>query len=318
MSVLYLTEAEVARLLDLRSVIDAVHESFRQLAAGAATNVPRTRAIGKGVVLHTMSGAADYLGLVGWKCYTTTRQGAKFLAGLYDSSSGELVALIEANRLGQLRTGATTAVAVEWLAAPTAAEVGLVGAGYQAQTQLAAVAAARPIRRAFVYSRSEEKRDAFAEQMSNELKIEVVPVDRPREAVEDLPIVVTATTSKTPVLDGADLAEGTLVCAMGSNWLSRAELDAATLRRADNVVCDSIAACQHEAGDFVDALEKGIFRWDRAVELADVVAGRAVGRSRSESVVVFKSVGMGIEDVATGALLVQRAKAQGLGTMLPI
>jgi ornithine cyclodeaminase/alanine dehydrogenase-like protein (mu-crystallin family) len=153
--------------------------------------------------------------------------------------------------------------------------------------------------------------------MSAELRIEVVPVDRPSEAVEDLPIVVTATSSTQPVFDGTALSEGALVCAMGSNWLSKAEIDTHVLRRADNIVCDSIAACRNEAGDFVDALEKGIFQWDRAVELADVVAGRAVGRSRLESVVVFKSVGLAIEDVAVGARVLECARAQGVGVSLP-
>ncbi|HEX4132025.1 MAG TPA: ornithine cyclodeaminase family protein [Pirellulales bacterium] len=317
MSVLYLTEADVERLLDVPTAIEAVKEAFRRMAAGEATTVPRVRAVSKGIVLHTMSAAAAYLGLVGWKCYTSTRGGARFQVGLYDATSGDLVAMIEADRLGQLRTGAATAVAVEWLAAPEATEVGLFGSGHQAQTQLACVAAARPLRRAFVYSRSEERREAFAKRMSAELRIEVVPVDRPSEAVEDLPIVVTATSSTQPVFDGTALSEGALVCAMGSNWLSKAEIDTHVLRRADNIVCDSIAACRNEAGDFVDALEKGIFQWDRAVELADVVAGRAVGRSRLESVVVFKSVGLAIEDVAVGARVLECARAQGVGVSLP-
>jgi len=189
-----------------------------------------------------------------------------------------LLAIVEAGRLGQLRTGAATGVAVSFLAPPEVAELGLFGTGLQAQTQLAAVAAVRPIKRAFVYSRSEESREAFAEQYSAALGLEIVPVDRPQEAVEDLPLVITATSSAVPVFDGAWLSEGTLVCAVGSNWLTRAEIDATVVRRADNIVCDSIEACRREAGDFVDALEKGIFHWPRAVELADVVAGRAALR----------------------------------------
>ncbi len=318
MGALYLTEADVGQLITMPDVIEAVEEAFRRLAAGEAVNVPRQRAIASGVVLHTMSAAAPYLGLVGWKNYTTTRSGARFLCGLHSAETGELVALLEAEQLGQFRTGATTAVAAQWLASPTASEMGLFGTGYQAETQLMAVAAVRSLRQVFVYSRNDERRQAFAAEMSQRLSLGVVPVDRPQEAVEDLPIVVTATTSREPVFDGSWLAEGTLVCAVGSNWAQKAEIDVATIRRADNIVCDSIDGCRQEAGDFREALEKGIFDWSRPVELADVVTGRAVGRKRTDSIVLFKSVGMAVEDVATAALVVQKAREAGLGSDIPL
>ncbi len=220
---------------------------------------------------------------------------------------------MEADRLGQLRTGATTGVAVELVAVPDASEVGLFGAGWQAQSQLEAVSRARPIKVAYVYSRNEQKRVQFAEKMSARLNFEVRPVDRPQEAAEEVPIVITATTSREPVFDGNRLAEGTLVCAVGSNWLNRAEIDTGVVRRADNIVCDSIKACRTEAGDFVDALEKGVFDWSRAVELSDVVAGRATGRNTRDSIVLFKSVGIALEDVALGAKLLERAKRKASG-----
>jgi ornithine cyclodeaminase/alanine dehydrogenase len=317
MSTLFLTEQDVQELLTMRAAIDAVEEAFRRLGAGDAVNVPRTRAVGPGLVLHTMSAAAPYLGLSGWKAYSTTRQEAVFHAGLYDNTSGALVALIEAGRLGQLRTGATTGVAAEWMAPRDATEMGLFGAGCQAETQLEAVLCVRPIKQAFVYSRSDARRNAFAERMSARLGIEVTPVDRPQEAAEDLPLVVTATTSREPVFDGNWLSEGSLVCAIGSNWLNRAEIDSTVVRRADHIVCDSIAACRNEAGDFVDALEKGIFDWSRAVELADVVSGRAVG-GRPGSLSLFKSVGLAIEDVAVAAKLLELARANHAGKELPI
>ena len=316
MPAIYLTEADVERLLDIKTTIAVCEEAFRALADGNAENVPRARAQAPGIILHSMSAAAAYLGMVGWKSYTTTRKGARFHVGLYDQS-GAMVALIEADKLGQLRTGATTGVAVGWMADPTASEVGLFGTGWQAQSQLAAVAAVRPIKVAYVYSRNEEKREKFAELMTKELDIEVRPVDRPQEAAEDLPIVVTATTSREQVFDGNWLAEGTLVCAVGGNWLNKAEIDTTVIRRADNIVCDAVKACQLEAGDFVDALEKGVFDWSRAVDLADVVTGRATGRNTRESICLFKSVGLAIEDVALGAKLVELARENNLGLDLP-
>ena len=318
MSVLYLTEDDVDRLVDMPVAIDVVREAFRRLAAGEAENVPRARSRAGGTVQHSMSAAAGYLGLVGWKNYTTTRAGANFQVGLYDAAAGRMVALIEANRLGQLRTGAVTGLAVDLLALAEVGELGLFGSGWQAESQLAAVCAVRPIRQALVYSRNPDRRTQFADRMSGRLGIEVTPVDRPREAVEDLPLVITATTSREPVFDGGQLAEGSLVCAVGSNWLNRAEIDAATVRRADSIVCDSVECCRREAGDFVDALEKGIFDWSRAVELADVVTDRAVGRPTSDSNVLFKSVGMAIEDVALGGQILAEARKRGAGRVLEL
>ena len=317
MTAIYLTEADVTRLLDMRTAIDAVEEAFRRLAAGEADNVPRQRAKAPGIVLHSMSAALPHLGLVGWKCYTTTRRGAQFLVGLYESESGRLAALIEADRLGQVRTGAVTGLAAEYMAPLEASEAGLFGAGHHAETQLAALAEVRQLKRVFVYSRDQKKRESFADRMGEQLDLEISPVDRPQEAAEDLPLVVTATNSSEPVFDGHWLAEGTFVAAVGSNWLTRAEIDSTVVRRADNIVCDSIAACENEAGDFVEALQKGVFDWSRAVELADVVAGRAVGRGSPQSLTLFKSVGLALEDVAVGGKLLDLARREGIGTPLP-
>jgi ornithine cyclodeaminase/alanine dehydrogenase-like protein (mu-crystallin family) len=318
MAVLYLTEADVEQLIDFPAATTAVSDAFLQLAAAKAENVPRVRAAVDGAVLHTMSAAASYLGLAAWKAYFTTRQGAQFHLGLYEQQSGQMIALMQADKLGQIRTGATTAVAVDLLARRDVHELGLFGAGWQAQGQLTAIAAVRKLKRAFVYSPSERRRAGFAARMAALLNLEVIPVDRPQEAVADLPLVVTATTSAKPVFDGHWLMPGALVCAIGSNWLRKAEIDAETIRRADRVVCDSIECCQREAGDFVDALERGIFDWPRATELTDVVAGRAIGVREEEMTILFKSVGMAIEDLAVAALVVEQARARRLGRELEL
>ncbi|MEZ6070395.1 MAG: ornithine cyclodeaminase family protein [Pirellulales bacterium] len=317
MAAIYLTEADVAALIDMRTAVEVVEEAFRQWAEGRCTNVPRQRATMPGIVLHTMSAAAEYAGMVGWKAYATTRRGACFQLGLYSRETGQPAAVIEADLLGRLRTGATTGVAARLLAHTDADEVGIIGAGSQAETQLAALASVRPVHHAYVHSRSEARCRVFADRMSAQLGIDVTPTPDPDEAVEDMPIVVTATTSATPVVDGNSLTEGALVCAIGSNWLNRAELDLQTIRRADSFVCDDVDACRHEAGDFTEALAGGIFDWSQAVNLADVLTGRAVGRRRHESITVFKSVGVALEDVALGAKIYELAKQRGLGTPLP-
>ncbi len=312
-----LTESDVESLVGIGDAIDVVEEAFREWAAGRADNVPRRRARAPGIVLHSMCASAEYLGRSAWKQYTTTRSGARFLVGVYQNETGQLEALIEADRLGQLRTGAASGVAVKYLADADTASVGILGSGWQAQSQLAAVAGVRPIKSAKVYSRSAEKREQFAQHMSDELAIEVTAADTPRDAVANMPVVITATSSRAPVFDGNDIAIGAVVCAMGSNAMNRSEIDTTAVRRAGRVVCDSIEACQIEAGDFADAIASGEFDWRTAEELRDTVSGDQTGRSTDDEIVIFKSVGLALEDLALASLVVDRAGESGAGQRLP-
>lgn len=318
MAVLFLTESDVRELLTMREAIEAVEDGFRRLAAGEAMNVPRRRARTPEVVLHTMSAGCAAYGLVGFKSYTTSRDGNRFHVVLYDGKSGQMLALIEADWLGRIRTGAASGVATEFMARPDATEVGIFGAGGQARTQLEAVSAVRRIKEARVYSRNPERRERFAREMEQLCGFSVVPVHRPEDAAEDMDIIITATTAREPVLHGRWLSEGTHINAMGSNALNRAELDVDTIRRADTIIVDSIEQCQIEAGDFVAAIEQGVIHWPRVVELADVVAGRQTGRPMRESITLFKSLGLAIEDLAVASRLLQKARERGLGRELPI
>ncbi|HEY1066830.1 MAG TPA: ornithine cyclodeaminase family protein [Pirellulales bacterium] len=318
MTVLHLTEEHVSQLVDAQDAFDAVQTAFLRLAEGRADNVPRRRAKGAGIVLHTLSASAEYLQLVGWKAYTTTASGARFHVGLYEQQTGRLVALIEADQLGRLRTAAASAVAAAHLTTAEADAVGLFGTGGQAETQLQALARLRPLRRACVYGRDPERRRAFCERMERDLKIEVRPVETPREAVEDLPIVVTATTSRSPVFEGAWLADNAFVAAMGANALNRAEIDAESVKRASLIVCDSVEACRIEAGDLHAAEQAGAFAWSEAHDLAQVVAHGPPAKRKPSGPTIFKSVGLAIEDVALAAVVLERAKAQRIGLELPI
>src|SRR6516165_429100 len=318
MTALYLTEADVRELLDMEIAIDVVEEAFRQLGQGGAMNVPRARAHGQGIYLHTMSAVASYLGYAGWKAYTTTAQGAKFHVGLYSTKTGELAALIEAGHLGQLRTGAASAVATECMARPDSKVIGLFGSGYQARTQLKGVCTVRKIELVEVYSRNEERCRQFAELMSEWCNTKVVPSRNPDEVAAEKDIVICATSARTPLFEGKVLDEGTHLNVVGSNFLNRAEIDVTAVHRADTIVCDSIEQCRLEAGDFVQALEDGAVEWSNMHDLADVVAGRETGRKTPESLTLFKSVGLAIEDVALGARLLELARQEGLGKRLPV
>lgn len=317
MSALLLTENDVRELMDMETSIEVLEEAFRQLGIGGAENVPRARARAPGIMLHTMSAAAEYLGLVGWKAYTTTAAGPQFHVGVYRAEDGVMVALIEANYLGQLRTGAASGVATEYMARPDAQVVGILGSGLQARTQLKAVCTVRDIQAVEVYSRNEERRHQFAQEMSEWCNTRVVPVHAPDEAAAEKDIVICASSSRAPLFDGRVLDEGTHLNVIGSNFLNKAEIDVTTVRRADVIVCDSLQQCKLEAGDFVAALEEGATDWTLMHELSDVVNGRAAGRPHPENITLFKSVGLAIEDVAMAAKLLELARAEGLGKALP-
>lgn len=316
MSAIYITEEDVAWLLDMETAIECVEEAFRQWAFGKAENQPRRRVSAAGTTLHVLSAAAEYLGYVGHKSYVTTRKGAKFQFHLSDAE-GNPVALIEANLLGQMRTGAVSGVATKYMARPDAAVVGCFGTGFQSRSQLKAVCSVRRIERIDVYSRNGERRRAFADEMSEFCGVPAVAVHSPDEAAAEKDIVICATSSKGPVFDGHILEEGTHICAIGSNYPTKAEIDVTTIRRSDHIICDSIDACRLEAGDFVPALEDGSLDWSRVHELSDVVVGRETGRAHSEDITLFKSVGLGLEDLAVGVQILQRAREEGIGRPLP-
>lgn len=317
MSAIYLTEEDVLELADVESAIEAIEGAFRHLAEQQASNISRARVAAPGIVLHTMSAAAEYLGYVGWKAYTTTRSRARFHVGLYDATTGEFAALIEADYLGQLRTAAASGVATEYMARPDVKTVGLFGAGKQARTQLKAVCTVRRIERVTVYCRNADRRRAFAQEMSEYCGTQVVPAHSPEETAAEKDIVICATTSKVPLFEGRVIDPGTHLNVVGSNYLAKAEIDVETVRRADTIVCDSVEACQREAGDFVEALEAGIINWPLMHDLADVVSGKQTGRALPEHVTLFKSVGLAIEDVALGVKILERARAENIGRSLP-
>ena len=318
MQPLYLSELDVRELLDMETALEVVEQAFRELAHGRAQNIPRSRAQAPGIILHTMSASAEYLGLVGWKAYTTTPQGARFQVALYAVETGNLVALIDADYLGQLRTGAASGVATEFMARPDAKLVGLFGAGKQARTQLKAVCTVRNIERVEVYSRNEDRCRVFVEEMSQYCDTKVVPVRIPDAVAAEKDIVICATTSRTPLFDGRVLDEGTHLNVVGSNYLNKAEVDVATIRRADAIICDSVEQCRLEAGDFVQALEEGVVDWSLLRELSAVVAGQETGRPNGESITLFKSVGLAIEDVALAGRLWTLARETGLGQPLSL
>lgn len=314
---LLLREEDVRALLPMRKAIELMRTAFLDLAEGRAINQPRRRMVlPTRSVLHAMAGAGP--GYFGTKVYAThPHHGARFLFLLYEAETAAPLALFEANFLGQIRTGAVTGLATSLLSPREADRLGLIGSGFQARSQLEAVLAVRPIREVKVWSRSETRRAQFAEECARDFGIPVRPVATARVAVEDAPIVVTATSAREPVLEAGWIASGALVNGVGSNQASRRELPAELVRQAGLIVVDSLEQARIESGDLLLAVPPEDWRRLPLVELADVVAGKA-GPARSNTITIFKSNGLGVEDVYAAAYVYEQARLSGRGTRLPI
>lgn len=319
---LYLTEQDVTKLLTMTDTLAAVEAVFKLQASGEATNEPRRRVRAQGSTLMTMSGAVsnlkipgggEFKGLLGLKSYTVSRTGARFYVSLFDAVTGELLAFIEADKLGQMRTGAASGVATKYLARENAKTVGVYGTGWQATSQLAAVCGARPIELVKVYSRKPENRERFCQQMTAELRLtNIQPVETP-ESAADADILITITNSREPVVLGEWLKPGVHINAAGGNSILRREVDDKAVQRADFIAADSLDQAKLESGEFVAAVEKGLLTWERVKELRYVVSGQMRGRENSEQITLFKSLGLAIEDVAAAAVVYQKAKEQQAG-----
>lgn len=315
---LLLREADVEVLLPILEAIESVEQGFQLLGTGEATNYPRQRGNSPGATLNVMWAMAPTLGAMGVKVYPIVRtdvtQGSSFTFLLYGLPEGKLEAVIEADTLGQRRTGAASAVATRHLARPESETLAIFGAGWQAESQVEAVVRVLPrLRRVFVVGRSVERRDRFIEKMRGNLKLPIAPAG-PEEAVRAADVIITITGSSEPVFDGAWLREGTHVNAAGVSFPNKRELDSETLRRAARVVADSAEAARIDGGDLL----LNDFEWDRMEELGPIIAGRLPGRRTEEEITVFESHGLALEDLVCAVKVLARARESGIGTELPI
>jgi ornithine cyclodeaminase len=310
---LLLRESHVQQLLTMRATLDLVERVHREYSTGRAIDVPRERTRLPKAALHILQGAVPSAGVFGYKAYTSSREGVRFLVYMFSAENGRLEAILEANHLGMMRTGAAGGVAAKWLARADAKVVGLFGSGWQAQGQLEALANVRALERVKVFSRTAEKVAKFCDAMRRKLSIDVVPAASPEDCASASDIVVTITTSATPVFDGEWLAPGTHVNAAGSNSLLRQEIDETTVRKADVVVVDSRPSAMKEAGDLLPALEKGRLHAGMLTELGEVIAGTRPGRTSAAQVTLFESQGMAMQDLIIASDIVRLAREKGLG-----
>ena len=316
MNLLYLKEEDVERLASVPEVIDVLDTAFRDQAVGRAWTNPRNRLRLPGATLHMMAGAIP--GYFGYKAYTVTAGKAQFLFFLYSAQTTDLLAIMEADALGQMRTGAASGLATRILARSDSRHATLFGAGWQAQSQLLAIDAVRDLKRVFVVSRRPERRDAFIKKMQPQVKAELAPAGSPDEAVRSSEIITTITSSREPVLKGEWLQPGAHINAAGGNLLLRRELDDEVVMKSNRLVVDSIEQSKIESGEFLGVIESGRRHWEDFLELRDVVAGLKPGRTNSSDITLFKSGGVALEDVAIGKLVYERALEQKAGRVLDL
>jgi alanine dehydrogenase len=314
---IYLTEEDVRRLVTVKDAIATLERLFATWSDPSTINLPRQRAqAGKGS-FNLMGAAWGAKQLFGLKAYFGGGNGARYHVLLYSAVDGKLLAMIESDALGQMRTGAASGLATKLLANPGARTLGVIGAGRQAFTQVAAVCAARPIKTVSVFTRTPEHREAFAKEIERELRVAAKPVSSGEAAVGDADVVITITKSAEPVLRANWLKSGVHVNAAGANAAARREVDAETVLRATVRATDQVAQARVEAGEYRDLIAAGRLHWQDIVELGDLVTGKASGRRGPADITLFKSLGIALEDIAFADLILQRAREKRAGKPMP-
>ena len=311
---LFLKDEDVAQAVSMDDMLAAIEGMQRRYGMGEASSLGRRKIHTADGMLSVLGGELQEEGVFGVKTYTTFPGKYRFHITLYSSKTGQLLAFLQANRLGQVRTGATTGVTAKYLAQQDASVLGILGTGFQAFTQLQAVCKVRPIKSIKAYSRGRENLERFAHEASEGLGVEVAPAADSKEVVEDSDVVVCITNSPEPVLDGTLLKPAALLVSAGpTSWRSR-EVDDASLRRATTIVVDSLEQAPHEAGDLVSAADRGLIRWSQIMELRQVVAGTGTFPTNDGGVIYAKLLGTRVADAAAANLAYTKALEKGLGT----
>ena len=302
----------------MKRALECVEASFRAQHEGQSMVHPRHRIFLPSLSFHYMAAALPESKVLGMKVYTSSRAGYRFFVLLYDAESGELLAMMEADQLGRIRTGAASGVATKYLARSEARSMASIGAGRQARTQLEAVSLVRALEGVRVFSRNREKLGQFCREMQDRLQLEVSPAASVEEAVRFGDIVSTATNSREPVLQGEWLRAGAHVNAIGANLADRRELDDAALRRASLVAVDLLDQAKKEAGDLILGLASLPHGWKDVCELQEIVGGARAGRNSADEVTIFKSSGIALWDVAVAKEVYAQAMAQSRGRSLEL
>jgi ornithine cyclodeaminase/alanine dehydrogenase-like protein (mu-crystallin family) len=302
----------------MERALECVESSLIAQGNDRAVNRSRERILLPNLALHYMAGALPESKHVGMKIYTSAREGTRFLVLLYDTVSGRLISLMQADHLGRIRTGAASGIATKYLARPDASRAAIIGTGRQARTQLRAIAHVRKLTAAKAFGRDQGRLQSFCREMSEELGLAVEPASSADEATSFGEIISTATTAQHPVVAGDRLQPGTHVNAIGANMANRRELDDAAILRAPLIAVDSVEQSRKESGDLIHGLSNTGRSWDTIVELHSVVTGKHRGRSYTDEITLFKSHGIALWDVAVAGFVYAEAVRLGRGRELEL
>jgi ornithine cyclodeaminase/alanine dehydrogenase-like protein (mu-crystallin family) len=316
---LFISEKDVDRLVSLSDAISAIAEVFRLSGEGKVVNPPRQCvSLPKGT-LRITSAIVPPIRRMAVKVSSTLvfKSNAGRLLILSDSDSGRILAFIEVFQMGALRTGAASGVATQLLARRDASTVGIFGTGRQARTQLLAVASVRKLKRVLAISPTRAHLIAFCDEMEKKIGCPVTPAESPRDAAAS-DILISATTSREPVIRGSWLRDGTHINAIGSNALDRCELDDKAVNRCVVIAVDNREQAKLECAELVRAAESGSLHWDGILEIGDIAAGRVPGRRDDRSITLFKSLGVAMEDVALASRVYDLAVKHGAGVEVPL
>jgi alanine dehydrogenase len=316
---LLINEDEVRSLLTMPMAVEAVEDISRKQATGEVVVHPRRRfEFNGGNFFHYMAAADHTAGFIAMKQYTYVRGKLQFLVPLYEMATGDLLALIEADYMGQLRTGAASGVATKYLAAKDAKTAAIIGTGGQARTQLEAIATVKQLEIVHAYGRDPKRREVFCEKMSKRIGVPVHAASTASEAVRAARIVCTATTAANPVVKGADLETGVHINAIGANHAHKRELDDEAVASADVIVVDSVEQSRQEAGDLIIAFHGDESCWTGVKRLSDIVAGKVTGRTSDTEATLFKSNGIASWDLAVAIKVYKAALEKRVGRQLPL
>jgi len=314
----YLTESDVKQLITMPMAVELVEEALRARADGRATDVPRVRTRMPQGTLHVLQAASHDLNRIGFKAYYSSSTGTRFHVHLYDLAQGPHLAMVEANYLGIVRTGAASGVATRYLAREDASIVAAIGAGRQAIGQLEAICAVCKVREVRVWSRKAETARKFVDTLAPRLKVEMRVIENAADAVRGAHVINVMTKASEPVLRGAWLEPGQHINAAGSNSLVRRELDLAAIERCNYITVDSRGTARNECGDLLPAVEKGLVDWDTVTEIGSVIIGHAPRRTSRDQITLYESHGMGIQDLYVADKLVALSRERGVGADLPV
>lgn len=322
----FLSQKDLKQLLTMKDVIAAVEDAFQEYGEGKCripVRLPLQVPEMGGVLLlmPAFLGDSEILGTKLVSVYSQNpEKGLPTVIALYilnDAKTGQTQAVMEGTYITGLRTGATSAVASKYLARRSSTILGIFGAGVQAEFQLWALKTILPLRKVLIYNRTLSKAETFARENSLKYQIPIEPVSQPEEVVKDSHILVTATTSKTPVFRGRDVNPGTHINAIGAFTPEMREVDDEVVQQA-KIVVDTYSGALAEAGDLLIPIQNGLVsREDLYAELSELVVGRKVGRTSDQEITLFKSVGSAIEDAVTARLAYEKALRQGVGTVIP-